>query len=109
MLKVLTVEELKEKLDNKEDLLLVDCREQFEWDVEHIEGAELIPLSVFQNEYTKIQDWKDKQVVMQCQSGARSEKMGDFLIEKGFSDVANLEGGILAWKKNNFPIIKKDS
>jgi rhodanese-related sulfurtransferase len=109
MLKSSTVTELKEKLDNKQELLIVDCREQFEWDLEHIEGAKLIPLSVFQDEYIQLKDWKDKEVFMQCRSGARSEKMGEFLISKGFSNVANLEGGIMDWKKNNFPIIKKDS
>lgn len=109
MLKIINVHDLKEKIDKNENIRLIDCREQFEWDNERIEGAELVPMSTFHEKYDSTLVDKDAEIIMQCRSGARSRDMGNFLIEQGFTNVSNLEGGIIAWKKADFPIIKSDS
>jgi rhodanese-related sulfurtransferase len=67
----MTVQELKEKLDNNEELILIDCREQGEWDEAHIEAAQFLPLSNFEEEMKKITN-KEAVVVCQCRSGKRS-------------------------------------
>jgi len=54
MIKEIDVQELKDKLDNKDKFVFIDCREQEEWDDAHIEGATLLPLSSFQEGYEKI-------------------------------------------------------
>jgi len=74
--------------------VLVDVREQNEYDEERIAGSILIPLSEFQERYEELP--KDKELVMQCRSGARSGRATEFLNAEGYNAV-NMAGGILAW------------
>ncbi len=104
MIKEIDVQELKKKLDNKENFVFIDCREQEEWDEAHIEGATLIPLSSFQEKYEAVLTDKNATIVVQCRSGKRSMNACMFLLSKGYSDLNNLEGGIMAWHEAGFPI-----
>ena len=104
MIKEIDVQELKKKLDNKENFVFIDCREQEEWDEAHIEGATLIPLSTFQEKYEAVLTDKNATIVVQCRSGKRSMNACMFLLSKGYSDLNNLEGGIMAWHQAGFPI-----
>jgi len=79
--------------------VLVDVREQNEYDQEHIAGSILIPLSEFQERYEELP--KDKELVMQCRSGARSGQATEFLNAQGYTAV-NMAGGILAWAAAEF-------
>lgn len=74
--------------------VLVDVREQNEYDQEHIAGSLLIPLSEFEARFEELP--KDKELVMQCRSGARSGQATEFLNAQGYNAV-NMTGGILAW------------
>jgi rhodanese-related sulfurtransferase len=95
MVKEVTVQELKQMLDEKKDFQLIDVREQFEYDTANI-GGELIPLGNIMLESDKID--KDKQVVIHCRSGARSAAAIMQLEQThGFTNLYNLKGGILAW------------
>jgi rhodanese-related sulfurtransferase len=94
-MKEITVQELKQKLDNKEDIQIIDVREPFEYEVSNI-GGENIPLAGVLIEADKIR--KDKPVVMQCRSGARSAAAIMQLEQQhGYNNLYNLKGGILAW------------
>lgn len=105
MIKEMDVNELKAKLDSGEKIQFIDCREQAEWDEAHIEGATLIPLSEFEQRYeTHLRD-KNAQIVIQCRSGKRSLNACMFLMSKGYNDLTNVEGGILAWKEAGYPVI----
>lgn len=95
MLQEVQASELKALLAEKPDLQLVDVREQWEYDTVHIEGSILMPLSQFQNHYSKLDP--SKPVVTYCHHGVRSMNAGMFLIEQGFEDVASLVGGIDAY------------
>lgn len=100
----MTVQELKEKLDNDEELLLIDCREQNEWDEGHIEAAQFMPLSSFDEEIKKLADTnKQKLIVCQCRSGRRSLNAAMKLQDEGFETLFNLDGGILAWEEAGYP------
>ena len=68
-MKEITVQELKQKLDNSEDIQLIDVREPFEYEICNLDG-ELIPMGIILNETEKIS--KDKTVIIHCQSGGRS-------------------------------------
>ncbi|UIR55712.1 rhodanese-like domain-containing protein [Sphingobacterium sp. SRCM116780] len=94
-MKEVTVEELKSKIDNNEDFQLIDVRETFEYEVSNLGGLN-IPLSGILIEVDKIS--KDKPVIMQCRSGKRSAQAVMILEQQGFDNLANLSGGILAWK-----------
>ncbi|WP_442589734.1 rhodanese-like domain-containing protein [Pedobacter sp. AW31-3R] len=94
-MKVISVQELKQKIDNKEDFQLVDVRETFEYEMSNLDGLN-IPLGGLLIEVDKIE--KDKPVIMQCRSGKRSAAAVMQLEAQGFTNLYNLEGGILAWQ-----------
>lgn len=91
----ITVQELKQKIDSKEDFQLIDVREPFEYEMSNLNGLN-IPLAGVVIEASKIS--KDKPVIMQCRSGARSAAALMQLEQLGYTNLFNLKGGILAWK-----------
>ncbi|HXA01024.1 MAG TPA: rhodanese-like domain-containing protein [Cytophagaceae bacterium] len=95
-MKEVTPTELKQMLDNKEDIQLIDVRELYEYQAAHIQ-AELIPLNTIPQNLDKIS--KNKKVIMICRSGNRSGNAIRFMEGNGFENLYNLKGGMLAWKK----------
>ncbi|MFN5911104.1 MAG: rhodanese-like domain-containing protein [Bacteroidota bacterium] len=94
-MKSVTVQELKQMIDNREDFQLIDVREPFETEICSL-GAKLIPLAEVPNSISEISN--DKKVIVHCRSGARSANAIGFLEQQhGFSNLYNLTGGILAW------------
>ncbi|MDB4174042.1 rhodanese-like domain-containing protein [Bacteroidia bacterium] len=97
-MKDITVEELKQKIDNKEDFLLIDVREEWEYSEFNINGK-LIPLGTLQGAIDDIDDeWMDKEVVVHCKAGARSAAAKAFMVQQGFKNVRNLLGGMIDWQ-----------
>lgn len=95
LMKSITVTELKTLKDQGADFQLIDVRETYEHDICDI-GGELIPMNEVPNSVDKIS--KDKQVIVHCRSGKRSGNVISFLEDNyGFTNLYNLEGGILAW------------
>ena len=80
--------------------LLLDVREQQEYDEERIPGAQLLPLTELTVRYDELP--KDREIIAQCRSGKRSAQATDFLRDQGY-DVINMEGGILRWKAEGLP------
>ena len=96
-MKEITVQELKAKLDKKEDFQLIDVREQFEHELVNISG-ELIPLSKVIANADKIS--RDKDVIVYCRSGNRSGIAIRQLEQQfGFTNLYNLKGGIIAYAR----------
>ena len=83
--------------DNNEEHLLLDVREAHELEICQIEGHLHIPMNQVPERLAELADWKQKKVICQCRSGARSANVQGFLMQNGFEDVYNLTGGILAW------------
>jgi len=98
-------EELKIKLDNGEDIVLVDCRERDEWEAGHVAGAEFIPLSDFETGSQALTS-KESEIIIMCRSGRRSQSACQFLEGRGFTNLTNLSGGILEWMELGYPIIR---
>jgi len=90
------VEELKKKLDAKEDFFLLDVREPHEYKIANL-GAPLIPVGELERRVGELAAEKDREIVIHCRSGARSQKAALILKKAGFAHVENLAGGILAW------------
>ncbi len=90
----LSVKELKQRLDAGEDLFILDVREPFEYQIANL-GGKLIP----QNEVPQRLDEIDRnrEIVVHCKIGVRSQRIAEFLAEAGYPNVKNLAGGILAW------------
>jgi len=92
----ITVEELKRKIDAKDDFFLLDVREPHEIPIANL-GAPFIPVGELEKRIGEIAAQKDREVVIHCRSGARSQKAAIILKNAGFTHVENLAGGILAW------------
>lgn len=96
-MKDITVEELKQKMDEGQDFILIDVRESYERDEFHI-GGEWVPLGSLPAQIDDWDDWQEKEVIIYCRSGARSAAAKDFMVQNHFKNVRNLLGGILDWK-----------
>lgn len=83
-------------LQGRHGHLLIDVREQDEWDNGHINGAILWPLSRIANGDIP-EEMRDEEVIVYCQRGARSLQAATILKEHGFADVTSLSGGYIAW------------
>ncbi|MEY4539777.1 MAG: hypothetical protein RLZZ306_1534 [Bacteroidota bacterium] len=94
----ITVTELKERLDKGEDLNFLDVREEYEYDEQNL-GAKLIPLGELPDRIEELEDWKDREVIVHCRSGARSGRAKAFMESQGFMNVRNVTGGILAYNE----------
>jgi rhodanese-related sulfurtransferase len=82
--------------------LIVDVREPNEFADERIEGSVLIPLSQFAERHAELP--KDRPLLMQCHSGSRSSSATMFLLQRGWTVVRNLDGGIAAWMRDGLPV-----
>jgi adenylyltransferase/sulfurtransferase len=102
----ISVEALKRKLDAKEDVFVLDVREPHEVPIANI-GAPLIPVGELQKRVGELAAMKDREIVIHCRSGARSQKAALILKNAGFTHVENLAGGILAWADKIDPKMAK--
>jgi len=91
----ITAVELKKKLDAGETPLIVDVREPNEYQINRIAGSTLIPLGELPRRYQELP--RDREIILQCKTGARSGRAQDFLKSVGFARVKNLKGGIRDW------------
>lgn len=94
----ITVTELKEKLNKEENFVLIDVREPYEHEEFNV-GGQLIPLNSIPGAVSNLMEHQDDEVVVYCRSGGRSGMAQNYLRQMGFSNVRNLTGGMLAWKK----------
>lgn len=88
--------------------LLVDVRSQAEFDSGHIIDARHVPQEDLAQAGETLKRYRDKAVVLCCESGARSSAAARTLTTQGFTKVVNLRGGLQAWRAENLPLIKKD-
>jgi len=90
----LSVRNLKQRIDAGEKLFIVDVREPFEYQIANI-GGRLIP----QNDVpSRLDEFpRDREIIVHCRSGVRSQRIAEFLSQNGYPTVVNLAGGILAW------------
>jgi sulfur-carrier protein adenylyltransferase/sulfurtransferase len=97
-------EELKRRLDAKEDVFVLDVREPHEYQICNL-GGYLIPLGDLPKRVNELDS--SREIVAHCRSGVRSGKAVDFLRQAGFKKVWNLAGGILAWADKVDPKMPK--
>ena len=95
------IDQFKEMLDNRNDVVVLDVREYHEYDICNIEGSVLIPLGEIADRLDELNE--DDEIVVHCHQGGRSMRATQFLRDKGFKNVKNLEGGIDAWAEKHDP------
>ena len=98
---------LKVKMDEKQDFVLVDVREQNEYDMARIPGSILVPLSQLPNRFHELDKYKGKEIVVHCKMGGRSAKAIAFLKQQGFDNLVNVAGGITGWSDQVDPSVPK--
>jgi molybdopterin/thiamine biosynthesis adenylyltransferase/rhodanese-related sulfurtransferase len=102
----INVEELKRKLDAKQDIFVLDVREPHEYLIANL-GAPQIPVGDVERRVGELASQKNREVIVHCRSGARSQKAALILKQAGFTNVSNLAGGILAWADRIDPSMPK--
>ncbi len=100
----MTVKELKRRIDAGQNVQLIDVREPYEFQIAQI-GGKLIPQNDVPQRLSEID--RNREIVVHCRSGARSQRIAEFLKQSGYPDVANLAGGILAWSDEIDPKVQK--
>ena len=105
MIGTITVEELKAKQDAGASFRLIDVREEHEYQLCRISGAELKPLG-------QIAQWMheldpNEELILQCHHGMRSQRACMMLASQGFTNVTNLTGGIDAWSQSIDPSVPR--
>lgn len=95
------------QLINHQDALVLDVREDIEYDTGHIANARHIPVGKLEGRLRELEKFKSKPIVVVCRSGMRSNRACSVLRKHGFADVHNLAGGINAWQQASLPVAKK--
>jgi sulfur-carrier protein adenylyltransferase/sulfurtransferase len=99
----ITPRELRELLESGKKVALIDVREPVEWDINHIDGAQLIPKSLINSGEGLAKLPQDRMPVLYCKTGVRSAEALAALKNAGFADAVHLQGGIVAWAKQMQP------
>ena len=100
----LTVRELKQRIDAGEDVYILDVRELHEYQIANL-GGKLIPLNDLPQRLAEID--RNREVIVHCKLGGRSQLAAEFLHQAGYPKVVNLTGGILAWADQIDPTMQK--
>ena len=100
----LSVKELKSRMDAGEDVMILDVREPFEYQIANL-GGKLIPMNDVPRRLAEIE--RNREIVVQCKMGGRSQRVAEFLSQAGYPRVVNLAGGIIAWANEIDPTMPK--
>lgn len=92
------------QLINHKSALVLDVREQGEYDSGHILNSKLVPLGKLRERIGELEKYRDKPILVVCRSGMRSASACALLGKQGFVQAYNLEGGVMAWQKASLPL-----
>ena len=105
---LITAEKVYEILKTQKDkYIILDVRTKEEFDSGHLESALLIPVDDLETRYGELA--KNKPVIVYCKTGRRSAKAAAILVNKGFSPVYDMTGGIEAWMSKDYPVIVENA
>lgn len=97
MIRELSVEELKARRDRGENPLVIDVREEWELQLARIPDVVHVPMNQLPARLGEFS--REAETVIMCHAGGRSLRVAQFLVQQGFTNVANLSGGISAWSQ----------
>jgi rhodanese-related sulfurtransferase len=93
-------------LINRNQAIVLDVRDDAEFAAGHINDARHIPLAKLDERLAELQKFRDKPVIVHCQSGVRSSKAAAALRKHEFTQVYELDGGVNAWTQAKLPLVK---
>ena len=94
------------QLINRQNALVLDVREQSEYDSGHVVNSKLIPLGKLKERIGELEKYRERPIVVICRSGQRSASACVALGKQGFAQAYNFHGGVIAWQKANLPLEK---
>lgn len=101
-----TVDEIKSRLDRGDKFVLVDVREESEWQKDHLPGAIHMSKGVIERDVEhKVPDL-NTEMVLYCGGGFRSALAADNLQKMGYTNVISMDGGVRGWREKNYPMTK---
>ncbi len=103
----ITAGDLKRRLEAGDEVAILDVREPHELEICKLDNRFHVPLGQLPARLNELESHKDRDVVVYCRSGKRSERACQYMRENGFVKVANLKGGILAWANDVDPTMAK--
>ncbi len=103
---MISVDEVKRKLDAKDDFLILDVRsaEDYNGEQGHIVGSLLVPLEELSNRINELADYIEKTIVVICRTDRRSAKAAMLLAKNGFADVHVVKQGMTDWNNKSYPL-----
>ena len=96
MYEQITAEDAKKIMDSGDEHIILDVREQYEFDAGHIPGAVLLPYTEIESKAEDMLPDKDKQILVYCRSGRRSRIAAEALARLGYTNIKEF-GGIIDW------------
>lgn len=100
-----TAEEVKQSLDAKEDVCLLDVRTTGEYSRGRIEGGINLPIDEVACKIESVIPDKSKKIYVYCLSGSRSVHAVDAMVKLGYTNVYNVISGLLAWRIKKYPLV----
>lgn len=97
------------KLINHDDALVIDVREEKEYNEGHVTDSRHIPLSKLKGKIEELESYKGKPILALCRSGSRSGVACGMLRKEQFEQVYNLKGGVMAWQNAGLPLSRDDN
>lgn len=101
------VQSVKRLLDEKQDFLLLDCREPDEHATARIAAAKLLPMSQIADRASELEPHRQSHIVVHCHHGGRSLRVTRWLREQGFANVQSMAGGIDQWSLEIDPTVPR--
>lgn len=95
------------QLMNGGEAIFIDVREESEFKSGHLQNARNIPVGKLDERMHEIEKYKDREMVVYCESGMRASRAIAKLKKNGFTGVHALTGGVVAWEKANLPTVTK--
>jgi Rhodanese-related sulfurtransferase len=105
-IKETTVDEVKARLDRGEKFLLVDVREDSEWDKDHLPGSVHMSKGVIERDVEQKVPDVNTEMVLYCGGGYRSALAADNLQKMGYTRAISMDGGIRGWREKGYPLVK---
>ena len=102
----LNAKQFYEMIQKEKDVIILDVRTPQEYQEGHISNAINIPVQILGQQLDKLNNFKDKKILVYCRSGHRSAIASQILDRAGFKNVYNLKGGLLEWKASGLPLVK---
>ncbi len=102
----ITADEAYEAYNSGRDYIFLDVRSEDEYNSGHIKGAVLIPVDTLESRLNELPE--DKPIIVYCKAGVRSARAAGILVENGFTEVYDMDGGITEWIDKGYPTISEE-